>query len=108
MNTNEDVIITQRPDGKQGIKILKSDYDLLANLIISSLKSNEDLTIQELIDKAYNAFGSIFQSNTGWYTLAVKLDLQWKGRIKIIKKTTQHKVKRILGLRLKSKRQKNS
>lgn len=101
MIINENLILTLRPDGRPGIRMTKEDYTLLADFIVSCMQKHKELTIQELIDTAALEFDQKFRSNTGWYALAVKLDLQARGRIKIVQKRDPYRLKRTLSLRLK-------
>ena|SRR5687767_2185146 len=101
MSINENLMITLRPDGRPGIRMTREDYNLLAEFILSHMHKYKEITIQELLETAESEFTSKFLSNTGWYALSVKLDLQARGKIKIVQKRDPYRVKRTLSLQLR-------
>ena len=101
MSVNENLMVTLRPDGRPGIRMTREDYNLLAEFILSQMHKYKEITIQELLQTTESEFASKFLSNTGWYALSVKLDLQARGKIKIVQKRDPYRVKRTLSLRLR-------
>lgn len=92
----EEKILTLHPEGKKGVNILKRRYDLIAEFIISTLRKKSEITFQNLTDLAEQKLANKFDGKITWYMVTVKLDLEARGIIERIPKTSPHK------LRLKS------
>ena len=101
MGVNENIMVTLRPDGRPGVRMTRDDYNLLAEFILSQMQKYKEITIQELIEITEQEFASKFLSNTGWYALSVKLDLQAQGKIKSVQKRDPFRVNRTPSLQLR-------
>jgi len=80
-NAEEEKIKTLRPNGKEGVLMLKSIYEMIRFEIVTTLYENQHLTLTNLLDKCQqkccNQRGEIC-----WLILQVKLDIETKGLIK--------------------------
>lgn len=85
-------ILTLHPEGKKGVNISKEKYDLIKGYIIESLHKNSIMTYQELNKKAIKDLTPTFDGKVGWYLVTVKLDLEARGVIKRVPKTSPHKI----------------
>lgn len=84
------VIFTKHPEGKKGAVLLKTDYYVICESILSVLLQEEKITFNELIDEVQRRFTFGLMNNIAWRILVVKLDLEAKGLIKV----TPHKYDR--------------
>ena len=74
---NEEVkILTLNLDGKKGVNILKSRYDMMKISIINALKVHKELTLSELNSIVEEDLKEKFDGKIGWYLMAIKLDLE--------------------------------
>jgi hypothetical protein len=86
----EEEILTLNLNGKKGVKILKSRYDMMKSAIISALSNSESLAMGDLGECVHNELDEKFDGKVGWYYMAVKLDLEARGIIvRIPNKTPQ-------------------
>lgn len=81
MDDNTEKIMTLNLDGKKGVNILKSRYDMMSSAIIETLKSEGQATLAELGNKVEANLQNKFDGKIGWYLMAVKLDLEARGTI---------------------------
>ncbi len=92
---NEEKIMTLHPAGKQGVNILKRRYDVIKDFILKTLKSNKEISFEELTDRAVNSLTKTFDGKVVWYMVTVKLDLEARGIIERIPGTSPHKLRLI-------------
>ncbi|HTE34615.1 MAG TPA: hypothetical protein VK666_29755 [Chryseolinea sp.] len=87
-----EIFQTLRTDGKHGETMPKHAYDFWSHFMLSTLASS-DLTLNELLEKAHQkklpSADTKNDSQTGWYILQVKRDLEARGLIKLIAAPTQ-------------------
>lgn len=96
----EEKILTLHPEGKSGVNILKRRYDVIAEFILDEIEKNQPITYQDVNDRAVDALSATFDGKIPWYVVSVKLDLEARGIIERIPKTSPHQ------LRLKAPRKK--
>lgn len=73
----------QRPDGRKGIIISKSDYEKLRLFILVYLEDEAGKTLNDILEKAEQVFPKQPSgTNQAWVILQVKLDLEARGLIK--------------------------
>jgi DNA-binding HxlR family transcriptional regulator len=80
---NEMVHMLQ-PDSRKGELIIKRVYEKWSRFILSSLDTEKDLTLSDLLERAHQDFKGINDHETGWHVLQVKRDLEARGLIKVI------------------------
>ena len=90
---NDEKILTLHPQGKNGVNILKRRYDFIKEFIINTVKDYEEITYAELNSLAVEKLTDSFDGKVGWYIVTVKLDLEARGIIERIPKTSPHKLR---------------
>lgn len=89
----EEKIMTLHPQGKVGVNILKRRYDFIKNFIVDTVTESETITFEKLSDKAVEELTSSFDGKVLWYIVTVKLDLEARGVIERIPKTSPHQLR---------------
>ena len=89
----EERIMTLHPKGKKGVNILKSKYDLIKNVILSTLETVDDMSYEDLTAKMEKDLQPSFDGKVGWYVVSVKLDLEARNIIERIPKTSPHRLR---------------
>lgn len=89
----EERIETLHPQGKKGVNILKRRYDQIKDYIITTLKKRGEITFEELSDLAVEELTDKFDGKVLWYIVTVKLDLEARGTIERIPKTSPHQLR---------------
>lgn len=89
----EEKIMTLHPKGKQGVNILKRRYDQIAGTLLSIVKTHGEISYQEMNDLAEEQLKNSFDGKIPWYVVTVKLDLEARGILERIPKTSPHKVR---------------
>ena len=85
-------ILTLHPQGKKGVNISKAKYDQMMEFILTSIKEKEVITFSDLGDLAVEKLEGKFDGSIMWYFTSVKLDLEARGIIKRIPKTSPHQL----------------
>ena len=86
-------ILTLHPDGKKGVNILKEKYDQVAEAMLDQIKQHGEISYHDLNDNLVDELTGKFDGKIPWYVVTVKLDLEARGLIKRIPKTSPHKLK---------------
>ncbi|MDB4297673.1 hypothetical protein N9901_02845 [Flavobacteriaceae bacterium] len=86
-------ILSLHPQGKNGVNILKHKYDVIKNYILQTLETNTVISYQELNRAAIIELSPTFDGKVGWYLVSVKLDLEARGIIERIPKTSPHQIR---------------
>lgn len=89
----EEKILTLHPQGKKGSNILKRRYDVISTYILQELQQVDAMTFEELGDKAVIDLSNNFDGKVRWYIVTVKLDLEARGSIERIPKTSPHQLR---------------
>jgi hypothetical protein len=93
MKNSEEKIMTQHPQGKKGVNILKHRYDTVADYIMKTLGQHPNITYNELNQKANSDLSGTFDGKVSWYVVTVKLDLEARGKIERVPKTSPHQLR---------------
>lgn len=80
---DNELIQTLRPDGLKGELLIKSQYEAWSLFILSALGTEEDLTLNDLLEKAHQKVSGATGNEIGWYVLQVKRDLEARGLIMV-------------------------
>ncbi|MBD3401372.1 hypothetical protein GF420_00635 [candidate division GN15 bacterium] len=80
----EERIMTQHPDGKQGVNILTRRYTAIRIAILSELRERGEMTFKDLMARLTERLADSFDGKVGWYVVTVKLDLEARGTIERI------------------------
>ena len=90
---DQERIQTLHPQGKKGVHILLSKYNTVKDFILSKIKEHGDITYQDVSDLAEKELQPTFDGKVVWYVVSVKLDLEARGIIERIPKTSPHKIR---------------
>lgn len=90
---DDDKILTLHPQGKKGVNILRRRYDPIKDFIIKTIKKHKEITYQDLSDLAEKELSKSFDGKVVWYIVSVKLDLEARGIIERIPKSSPHKLR---------------
>ena len=90
---NEDKIMTLHPQGKKGVNILRRRYDTIKKFIVDTLQKEKEMSYEDLSDLAVKELSSSFDGKVVWYIVTVKLDLEARGIIERIPKTSPHRLR---------------
>ena len=93
MTQNDRRILTLHPSGKQGVNILERRYELVKDTLINLLHTHGELSYKELNEMAEQALAGKLDGSIPWYVVTVKLDLEARGVISRIPKTSPHRIK---------------
>ncbi len=93
MTKEEEKFLTLHPAGKQGVNILKRRYDVIKKYILTEVRSAGEISYQDLSDKAVKDLSETFDGKVVWYIVSVKLDLEARGIIERIPKTSPHQIR---------------
>lgn len=86
-------ILTLHPQGKKGVNIDRDKYDTIAKAIIDLIKKEGTITYEKLTDQLEEELKDTFDGKVGWYVVTVKLDLEARGIIERIPKTSPHQLR---------------
>jgi len=79
-----EMVHTLQADGRKGELISKSVYDKWVWFILSSLDTEKDFTLHDLLESAHHKFSDEKDHETGWHILQIKRDLEARGLIKVV------------------------
>ena len=88
----EERIMTLHPQGKKGVNILKEKYDIIKDFILKKIKEHGDISYEEICDMAVKELKD-FDGKPIWYIVSVKLDLEARGIIERVPKTSPHRLR---------------
>ena len=79
--------------GKKGVNIDLAKYERIRDYLLQHIKKEGEITYQELNNRAVTALSPTFKGKVGWYVVTVKLDLEARGIIERVPKTSPHRVR---------------
>lgn len=88
-------ILTLHPQGKKGVNILRSKYDPIRTFIETTVRERGEITYAELNDLAVETLSPTFEGRVNWYLVTIKLDLEARGVIERVPKTSPHRVRMV-------------
>ena len=74
-------IMTLHPDGKQGVNIDRTKYDVIRQAILDCLAEQGEIPFSQLDETVAARMAGPFDGSIGWYTTTVKLDLEARDEI---------------------------
>ena len=89
----DEKILTLHPDGKKGVNILKRRYDFIKDFILKTIENEKEISFKSLMELAYQDLEHKFDGKIAWYVVTVKLDLESRGIIERITKSSPQKLK---------------
>lgn len=78
----KDMIRTLHPEKKQGVNINKEKYEIIRKAILSTLRTEKEMTFMKLSRAVEKEVNGNFEGSVTWYVTTVKLDLEARGQIK--------------------------
>jgi hypothetical protein len=99
MDHPNELIETASPDGRKGIKIQKHLYCKIVELIVTALSKIDEISLADVLTLTKEACAS--HPNIGFVSLQVKLDLEAKRYLKVIR--TRYTHQQIISLSRKGK-----
>lgn len=91
--SDEPRIMTLHPQGKKGVHILLRRYEQIKEFIMNTVEKDGPITFEELSDRAVDELTPVFDGKVLWYVVSVKLDLEARGLIERIPKTSPHQLR---------------
>jgi hypothetical protein len=90
---SEERIMTLHPSGKQGVNILKAKYDQVRSFILEKIRLHGEPSFEEMTDWATEELAPKFEGKVIWYLVTVKLDLEARGEIERVPRTSPHRLR---------------
>lgn len=85
-------ILTLHPSGKAGVNIDKEKYDAVRAAILDSLRQSGTITFSDLTDAVREKLADSFAGSISWYVTTVKLDLEARGEIARVPKSSPQRL----------------
>ena len=86
-------ILTLHPQGKKGVNIDLGKYTMMKEAILETITEHGTMTYKEL-DRVLNMeLNGRFDGSISWYCVSVKLDLEARGIIERLPKTSPHQIR---------------
>ena len=89
----EEKILTRHPQNKKGVNISKKKYDQIVAFILEALEKTDRMSFSDMGDLAVETLSGKFDGSILWYFTTVKLDLEARGVIERIPKTSPHQLR---------------
>ena len=86
-------IQTLHPQGKKGVNIAREKYDFIKDFILRTMKSQDEISYQDLNEAAKEQLTETFDGSVPWYVVTVKLDLEARGIIERVPKSSPHRLR---------------
>ena len=93
----EEKILTQHPQGKQGVRISRAKYDAVRQAILDALAVQEPISYRDLGDAVAQHLEGSFEGSLGWYYTTVKLDLEARNEIERVPGARPQQLRRASG-----------
>jgi len=85
--------MTLHPQGKSGVSISKAKYDLVRTVVLEVIENQQPITFTDMFNLCNDLLKEQqFDGKPGWYVTTVKLDLEARGLIERIPKTSPHQL----------------
>lgn len=89
----EERILTRHPDArKRGVNISRAKYETVRAAILAALDDG-DLTFEELMEAVNRRLAGRFDGSISWYVTTVKLDLEARGIIARVPKSSPQRLR---------------
>ena len=89
----KDMIRTLHPEKKQGVNISKAKYELIRKVILSTLRTEKEMTFMKLSRAVEKEVNGNFEGSVTWYVTTVKLDLEARGMVKRVPQSRPQLIK---------------
>ncbi|HMG90797.1 MAG TPA: hypothetical protein VK589_12085 [Chryseolinea sp.] len=84
MKDEKEMIQTFLPGGGKGEYVLKSKYEQWSRYILLAIDTEENFTLNDILERARNGVSVSLQNEVVWNILQVKRDLEARGFIKSV------------------------
>ncbi|MEM1137839.1 MAG: hypothetical protein AAGI07_18535 [Bacteroidota bacterium] len=92
--SKESKILTLHPQGKRGVNIDFNKYEQVKDVILKIVEENTAISFSDMADLSNEILlQQHFNGKPLWYITTVKLDLEARGIIERIPKTSPHKIR---------------
>ena len=85
--------MTLHPQGKSGVNISKEKYDLMRQAILESVQAHGQITFTGLTEDVRSKLEGKFEGSINWYVTTVKLDLEARGILERIPKSSPQRLR---------------
>ena len=90
----EEKILTLHPEeGKQGVNISRSKYDMIRQAIRDAIRSQGTISFKGLVSLVEYNLRNRFEGSIPWYVTTVKLDMEARGEIERIPGPGEQKIR---------------
>lgn len=89
-------LMTLKPGNKTGIKMGVVAYEAIRAEIVKLIRSQEGLTVQTFFEILHPRLTIDLGSDAGWYLYHVKLDLEVRGVIRVVRIRQQRNMVRTI------------
>ncbi len=89
----QEKVLTLHPDGKQGVNIDKGKYETIRQAILSVMGEQEETFFKDLPGEVEQKVGTGFDGSISWYVVTVKLDLEARGLIIRVPKSSPQRLR---------------
>ena len=89
----EEKILTLHPDGKQGVNISKEKYETIRQAILTILGDQGETLFKDLPAEVEQKLERGFDGSISWYVTTVKLDLEARGLITRVPKSSPQRLR---------------
>jgi len=93
MKKQEEKILTLHPAGKNGTNISLAKYNTIKNAILEIIIKEKEISYGDLSKRIEKDLEDSFDGKVVWYVVSVKLDLEARGIIERIPKTSPHRLR---------------
>ena len=93
MSKKEEKILTLHPAGKKGTNISLEKYEQIRTAILKLIQKEKEISYEDLSDQLVEEMQADFEGKVIWYVVTVKLDLEARGIIERIPKTSPHRLR---------------
>jgi hypothetical protein len=89
----EEKILTLHPYGKKGVNISKEKYDIVRQAILSILGQQQETLFKDLPAEVERVMEKEFDGSISWYVTTIKLDMEARGLIIRIPKSSPQRLR---------------
>ncbi|MBE0681491.1 MAG: hypothetical protein IH589_06220 [Anaerolineales bacterium] len=87
--TADQFVLTINPDPtKQGVRIEKAKYEVVRKAILENLRASGPMTFSQLGALVVEQLQPTFDGSVMWYFTTVKLDMEARGELRRVPKST--------------------
>lgn len=87
-------ILTLNLDGKNGVNIDKAKYDVIKSAILDAIDREGEILFKDLSPAVESQLPD-FDGSIPWYVTSVKLDLEVRGILERIPKSSPQRIRRV-------------